>query len=147
MSSENVELIRAVLPREIDIAQIFASDNPVAALVGDADVVAPDLEVEFAGSLSGAPALQYEGLEGLLAGWREWLTPWESYLLDVEDVLDAGDRVVTLARVRAKTSRHGVEIEHRPAAVWTLRDGKLTAVHFFLERAEALAFAGLPPHN
>ena len=144
MSSENVELIRAALPEDVDIAEIFASDDPVAAFIGDADIVAPDLEVEFAASHSGVPALHYQGLEGLLEGWRDWLTPWGTYQLEVEDMLDAGDRVVTLVRVRAKTSRHGVEVEHRPAAVWTLRDGKLTAVHFFLERADALAFAGLP---
>jgi hypothetical protein len=143
MTSENVELIRAALPEEIDVVKVLASDDPVAALIGDADIVAPDLEVRWAGSQSGAPALHYEGLEGLLEGWRDWLIPWESYLLEVEDVIDAGDRVVTLVRVRAKTNRHGVEVEHRPAAVWTLRDGKLAAVHFFLDRDEARKFAGI----
>jgi ketosteroid isomerase-like protein len=147
MSAENVELIRATFPQEIDIAEIFASDDPVRGFIGNVGAVAEDLEVEFGGSASGALGQRYQGLEGLVAGWRDWLTPWESYLLEVEDVLDAGDQVVTLVRVRAKTSRHGVEVEHRPAAVWTLRDGKLTAVRFFLERTEALAFAGLPPHN
>jgi ketosteroid isomerase-like protein len=44
--------------------------------------------------------------------------------------------------VRARTSRDGVEITHNPAAVWTVADGKLVAVVFFLDRDDALEFAG-----
>jgi ketosteroid isomerase-like protein len=36
-----------------------------------------------------------------------------------------------------------VDIEHRPAAVWTFRDGKVHAVHFYLDRQEALKAVGL----
>src|SRR5215213_8480481 len=113
--SANVELVKTVLPAEIDVARVFQSEDPLAMLIANADVLSPDLEIEWAGSHAGAPALHYKGPEGLLEGWRDWLIPWESYMLETEDVLDAGDHVVSLVRVRAKTSRHGVEIEHRPA--------------------------------
>jgi ketosteroid isomerase-like protein len=89
--------------------------------------------------------LSYRGIEGLIEGWRDWLTPWESYRLEVEEFIDAGDQVLELVRVRARTSRHGVDVEHRPAAVWTVEDGVVVAVHFFLERPEAFGFAGLTP--
>ena len=145
MPVTNVELVKAALPEEVDLVEAMASDDPVAALIGNADNVAPDLEVAFGGSQSGAPALHYEGLEGLVKGWRDWIEPYESYRLGVEEVIDAGAGVLTLVRVVARTSRHGVEIEHRPAAVWTIEDGKLTAAHFFLERADAFEFAGLAP--
>jgi ketosteroid isomerase-like protein len=36
-----------------------------------------------------------------------------------------------------------VEVEHRPAAVWTVDDGQVTAVTFFLDRDEAFEFAGI----
>ena len=101
------------------------------------------LEVAFAATRSGGPGLGFRGIEGLIEGWRDWLTPWESYVITVEDFVEAGDNVVMLARIRARTSRDGVVLEHKPAAVWTVADGKVSAVTFFLERDEALEFAGI----
>jgi ketosteroid isomerase-like protein len=143
MSVENVELIKAVLPEESDLVEVVASDDPVGVFVGDASMVAPDLEVEFAGTQSGAPALHYRGLEGLVEGWRDWLTPWDSYRIRFEEFFDAGDKVLVYATVNARTARDGVTVEHKPAAVWTIRDRKTVAVCFFLERDEALKFAGI----
>jgi ketosteroid isomerase-like protein len=37
---------------------------------------------------------------------------------DVEEMIDAGDRVVSLVRQRGTTATGGVEIEQRAAAVW-----------------------------
>jgi ketosteroid isomerase-like protein len=143
MSAKNVELVRRLLPEESDLVEVLASDDPVAALTGDPDLSLPDLEVEFAGTQSGAPGLHYRGLEGLVEGWRDWLVPWASYRLRIDEYIDAGDKVVLLVSVRARTSRDGVAFEHQAAAVWTLRDGSPVAVHFFLEQEEALRFAGV----
>lgn len=143
MSSENVELLKATFPEEVDLVQVFDSDDPIAAMVGDADLVAPDLDVDVATTRSGAPALHFEGLGGLEEWWREWLVPWDAYNLSFDEFIDAGDKVITFVTVHARTGRHGVAVEHRPAAVWTVSGGKLTAVSFFLERDEALKFAGI----
>ena len=94
-------------------------------------------------SQAGGAGFEGRGIEGLIEGWRDWLIPWESYVITVEDFVEAGSNVVMLARIRARTSRDGVELEHKPAAVWTVTDGKVTAVTFFLERDEALEFAGI----
>ncbi len=145
MSAANVELIKRVFPGNIDVAEVLASDDPASAFIGDLSVIAPDLVVEFSGGISGGPPVRYQGLVGLIEGWRDWLTPWETYRLEPEDYIDAGDRVITLARVRGRTSRHGVELEHNPAAVWTLEDGWVTEARFFLERPSAFEFAGLTP--
>jgi hypothetical protein len=141
MSAENVELVRRILPEDADLVEIIGSDDPVAALTGDPSFDIPDLEVEFAGSQSGAPALNYRGLEGLVEGWREWLLPWASYRLRVDDVIDAGDKVLQLVTVHARTSRDGVDIVHHPAAVWVIRGSVPVSVHFFLEQDLAREFA------
>jgi len=143
MSAANVDLIRGTVPRESDLVEVFASDDAAAAFLSNPDVVDPDVEVVFAGTPSGAPGVRYRGIDGLLEGWRDWLLPWQSYRLEVEDCVDAGDRVLMLVRVRARTSRHDVELVHHSAAVWTVQDGMVIAVHFFLERAQAYQFAGL----
>jgi ketosteroid isomerase-like protein len=149
MSTENVELIRSILPEEIDLVQAITSDDPVGVIFRNTDAVAPNLEVKFASTQSGALPTDYRGLDGLTEGWRDWLEPWDSYRIRFNEFIDARDKVLVFADVHARTSRHGVEVEHNPAAVWTIRDGMLIAVTFFLERDQALKFAGIdwPEHN
>jgi hypothetical protein len=40
------------------------------------------------------------------------------------------NQVVVLAHVRARTRRDGVEMEHSPAAVYTLRDALVCRIEF-----------------
>jgi len=51
--------------------------------------------------------------------------------------------VVSLVRQTGRTKTGGVEIEAAAAAVWTIRDGKLTRVEFHLDQEAALRAAGL----
>jgi ketosteroid isomerase-like protein len=143
VSKDNVELIRAIVPREIDLVEVLKSDDPVAGFIGSPDAVSPDVEVTFAASHSGGPGLIFHGLDGLIEGWRDWLMPWESYRFEVEDLIGAGDNVVQTVRVAARTERHRVEVEHRPAAVWTIEGGSIVAIRFYLEHDQAFEYAGL----
>jgi ketosteroid isomerase-like protein len=139
----NVEVIGRIFPAEADLAAVMRSDDPVAALGTDPEAIAPGMEVRFAASQAGADGFEGRGIEGLIEGWRDWLIAWESYVLTVEQVIEAGDKVLMLVRVRARTSRDSVELEHNPAAVWTVTDGQATAVTFFLQREDAFQFAGI----
>ena len=145
MSARNIDLVKRVFPAEADLAVVMRSDEAIAAFVADPAALAPDLEVTFAAGQVGALGFQGRGVEGLIEGWQDWMIPWETYSLTIEEYIEAGDKVVTLVRVKARTSRDSVELEHRPAAVWTVRGDKVTAVTFFLDRNEALEFAGLEP--
>ena len=119
---------------------MLRSDNPLP--FRNPDLVDPDLSVTFSGG-AGGPPTHFEGIAGLLEGWLDWLEAWDSYVIRFEEALDAGDKVVSFATVKARTSRYDVAVEHTPAAVWTVRDGKLSAVYFFLEREDALEYAGV----
>ena len=142
MSEQNLELVRAVQPSGVDLAEVFAGD-PSAVIDGMASVLGPSFECAFiANESSGFPTLSYSGAEGFVAGWREWLSPWESYRIDADEFIDAGDQVVVLARVQARTRRGGVEMEHAPGAVWTIENGRVRRVEFYLERSRALEVAG-----
>ncbi len=142
VSITEVELVQSIWPREADMVELVAAMPEFV----DArpEVFDPDVEVRFYpdepaefGALS--------GVEGLTTAWREWLEPWESYRYVVEDYVDAGDgTVVVLVHVRARTRRDGVLVEHSPAALCRVRDGRLAQVGFYLDRAEALAAAGEP---
>jgi ketosteroid isomerase-like protein len=143
MPGRNVELISEVFPQKVDVAEVMRSDDPVGALVRRPDVLVPDVEVRFEARATGGPGLSYRGIDGLIEGWRDWLTPWESFRLEVEELVDAGENVVMTARVVARTERHGVELEHRPAAVWTIEHGRIVAIRFYLEHDQAFEYAGL----
>lgn len=146
MSRENVDLVKALQPARVDLVEGLAEADAGGDFLtpnAPADSFADDFEVEWVAS-SSTQRPHYRGLAGMIEGWRDWLTPWASYRIDAEDFLDAGDEVVVLVHVRAKTSRDGVVMEHSPAAVWTIEDGKVIRIRFFLERDIALVAAGLP---
>jgi ketosteroid isomerase-like protein len=147
MSQENVEVVKRVQASGVDLAELFRAStvpNPSASEI-DLTAFESDFETEFIargaiGSLQPTTSL---GLQGFVEGWRDWLEPWESYYIEAEEFIDAGDEVVSLTRVRAQTTRDAVAVEHRPGAVWSLREGKIVRVRFFLDRHEALEAAGL----
>ena len=144
MSQENVELVRAIWPSEVDVVQLVQlveeGELPADVVAG----VASDLEVAFIAQGPQGSETSYRGVEGLGEGWRDWLEPYQSYWLEVEDFIDAGeDEVLMPARVKAVTRRDGVLIEHSPAAICAVRDRKIARVTFYLDRSEALEAVGL----
>jgi ketosteroid isomerase-like protein len=143
MSRENLELVRASWPREaVDVVPLMADAGSLADSFG---ALSEEVEVEFVANSPGVPDVSYRGAQGLADGWRDWLAPYESYRLAAEEVIDAGDDVLVLARVRARTHRDGVVIEHAPAAVCTVRDGQIVRARFYLDREQAMEAVGLRP--
>lgn len=138
-SDSPLQLAEALLPREIDMVEFVGSGGALPAEV--ASRIAPDLEVEFLPPALGG-RLAGEGLPGLIEGWREWLEPYESYVVTTEHLEEVGDdQVLMYVRVRARTHRDGVTVEHTPAAIATIRDGILVRMRFYLERDLASADA------
>jgi ketosteroid isomerase-like protein len=138
-SREAIELAEALFPREIDMVEFARSGSGLTPeLIGR---IAPDFQFEFLPKVLG-PGISGEGLAGLIEGWREWLEPYESYVITIEGFEELGEEEVLIAvRVRARTHRDGVLVEHTPASVATIRDGTLVRIRFYLDRDEARADA------
>ena len=73
----------------------------------------------------------------------EWTEPFENWSLDLEEVFDAGDQVVTFIRQHANAKHGGPEVEMRLAQVWTFREGLIARMEMYANRDEALEAAGL----
>ena len=91
--------------------------------------------------------VEYRGVAGMIEGWRDWLSPYESFRLEVEDLIESEDVLVTCVRQFGTPVGGGPELDAAGAAVWWLRDGRLVRVEFNLNREAALRSAGLDPQS
>lgn len=103
---------------------------------------APEFSVAF--MTPSGPPTEYRGFQGLVEGWRDWLAPWASYEVQVDELVDAGDCVLANVVLRGETQRDAVQIEEPAAAVIKIAGGRITRIEFHLDRREARAAAGLP---
>lgn len=79
-------------------------------------------------------------------GMRKWVRDrydaWETIEDDCQELIDAGDHVITFVITRGRGRSSGAEVALRHYGVWTLRDGKIVRVSWFQTREEALQAAG-----
>src|SRR5687767_3415267 len=85
-----------------------------------------------------APGAQsYRGPDGLRRAIENWFESWEWMRVEVEDMQEAGDRVMATFHQTAQGRGSAVEVELRSFNVWRFSDGKLTEIHLFTDREPA----------
>jgi ketosteroid isomerase-like protein len=85
----------------------------------------------------------YEGHDGIRRFYREVREVWEEFRWEPEELHESGDRVVALLHSSGRGRASGLEIDRHVAMVWTLREGRASALQFYLDPGEALKAAGL----
>jgi hypothetical protein len=85
----------------------------------------------------------YRGIDAVKAFARDFLGSWETYSLEEQRVIEAGETVVVLAHARAEGKASRVTLDAPIAYVHTVRDGKLARTRVFLDHGEALQAVGL----
>jgi ketosteroid isomerase-like protein len=143
MSEENVELVRSALPRPgTDLITMFKDDSDGGELMQMGRVLDPDfVSVKH---FPGAEPDVARGLHGLRAGWLDWLAPWASYRAEIEELIDLGDRVVSVLCDYARREPGAPEVALKSAAVWTVSEGRIVRAEFYTGgRDEALKAVGL----
>jgi hypothetical protein len=85
----------------------------------------------------------YHGLEGLRSLWLEWLAPWASYRVEVDEVFDLGDRVLLLAHDYGRRAETDVEVMSGNSALFVLEDGLIVRVGLFVSHDDGRRAAGL----
>jgi ketosteroid isomerase-like protein len=135
MSHENVEVVRRVYDAAArrDSATVFALYHP---------------DVELDASRVGIPGVAGKagvsrGHEGLRTFFQEWHEAWGEIEYSYEELIQAGEQVISIVSRHARGRASGIEVEGSFALLWTLRDGKVARVVWFLTRADALEAAGL----
>jgi ketosteroid isomerase-like protein len=74
---------------------------------------------------------------------RDLLASWESFVMEGEDFVDAGDSVVVQIRQRGVGVSSGVVTEVRYFQVWTFRGDAIIRIESIREREQALEAVGL----
>ena len=142
MSQKNVDLVMALQPGpDVDLVPRVRDDAVSAAWQ---EAVAPYFHADFesAHRLLGAERT-YTGLDGLRESWRDWLAPWATYRVEVEEAIDCGDRVLMLVYDFGRREASASEVKSVNAAIWTIRDGKVARAEFYADRARAFRDVGL----
>jgi ketosteroid isomerase-like protein len=91
----------------------------------------------------------WTGAAGLATAWRDFMSAWDDYRIEVEACRELDqERVLVLTRRSGRGKTSGLEIGREAATgatVWHVRDGKVTRQVTYWDRAHALADLGLPP--
>ena len=129
MSQENVEIVGRVFDAYLsgDFETAFALIDP---------------EVEFDVSIRPEGKV-YRGHEGVAEALRTWTGTWEAFRMEVEELIDAGEHVISVERQSGRGRGSGLPLSQTYFSVFTLARGKITRIVWFQSRAEAFEAAGL----
>ncbi len=132
ISQKNVEVVRRVY------AAVARGDTAAVLALYDPDV---EWDVSHLPLMSASP---YRGHEGLRRWFREWYEAWESLEEDCEELIEAGDQVVSITTAHGRGRASGLQVDwERRAGVWAIRDGRVIRGVWFTTRKEALVAVGL----
>lgn len=131
MSQENVELVRR-------LNDCWSRQD----WEGVAELCAPDIEQH--GTVGGIDEGRVVvGASEIRRDYENVDATWEEHRIEPEEFIDAGDRVVVLLREFQRGKQSGIELEVDTALVVDVRDGRVTRVQGYMDRAAALESAGL----
>jgi ketosteroid isomerase-like protein len=83
------------------------------------------------------------GLDGAMRIRNGWIDAWAEHRADIEEMLDGGDDVFVSALLTGRGKASGVAVEVRLYGHVKVRDGKVSYVFEYEDRAEALEAAGV----
>jgi ketosteroid isomerase-like protein len=130
MSQETVELARQCF----DAWSSWVFEDIAAFYARDAEIISPSSEMF---------GRTYRGHEGLRLYIDHFVAAFEPPSFELEEIVDAGERVITVAVCRTRGSESGVAVSQRTATVCTIRDGLIRREVIYLNRNDALESVGL----
>ena len=125
MSKQNVDLVRRLLAafNERDMTTIRSGLHP-------------DVELQTI----------VEAQHGH-AGAADWIaradSVFDSFEMEVEEIIDAGDSVLVVERQRGRGKGSGVLLDQQMYSLFALQDGQILRAKWFMDRDQAFTVAGI----
>jgi ketosteroid isomerase-like protein len=101
---------------------------------GFAEYIAPDVIFRSPATM-GKPVHGHDGVRGLLSDILSTVSDWS---IELEELIESGDRVFVRERQRALGRKSGVPLDVTYYAAFLVRDGLITEGFWFDNRADAL---------
>jgi ketosteroid isomerase-like protein len=77
----------------------------------------------------------YRGADSVRAALVSFMTEWENFGFEIEDVIEADyGRVLTLVRLTGRGRRSGIPLDFRETTNSTIREGKVAHVREYYDR-------------
>jgi len=86
----------------------------------------------------------FYGQAGLRAALEEIESDWEGLSYELLDVVELGERVLVLLRMRARVRDTQAELDAQVAHVWEFRDGRAVRWDVYADHASALKAISAP---
>jgi uncharacterized protein len=128
MSQQNVEVVRRMY-------EAFRRGDAEAAL----DSLDSDVVMDATHRVDGRIGRGHDQVSSIL---REWLGTWEEWSEEIEEVRDLGDVVLVVSSQHGRGRGSGVEMEHRFAMLYEVRNDKVVRWTIYNDREQALEAAG-----
>jgi ketosteroid isomerase-like protein len=128
MSRQNIEGLRQAYERFNASGRL-----PLSALTDDFVQSTPN-EV---------PGDVLHGRDAWAAQARDLTDTFDEFRVEIEDIIDLGERVLVFLRFRGRARSSGIPLDAPLAHVWTFRGDKVAAQHVYHDRVEALEAVGL----
>jgi ketosteroid isomerase-like protein len=132
MSSENVEIVRRAF-------EAWNAGEPEAAV----ELLDPDIAWHLPPNFPDAEG--WRGRAAVVEGLASVTGSWDEFRVEVQELIEAGDRVVALVRFHGRAAITGLDLGgvSVDGQVWTLRDGKAVDVQMYNGTDGALEAVGL----
>ena len=143
MSQENVEMVRGMWEpfKGVDLTAVDWDDEAIREM--SERFWSPEVELRW--SRSGPEARVYQGRDGVIQAFREWVEPFREYYIEPLDFIEQEDRVIIPQRHRGIGSTSGVSVEDEFTHVYEVRNHMIMRVDEYDTLDEALEAAGPSP--
>jgi ketosteroid isomerase-like protein len=112
----------------------------VAAVLGTFD---PAIDWREADSFLYADGNPYLGPQKVAGVFQRLVGDMDGFTLQLNNIIDGGDTVVTEGRYRATMRKTGTPVDAQFAHVWQLRDGKVVRFQQYTDTKQWAAAAGV----
>ena len=143
MSQESVELIRGLWEpfKGADLTVIDWDDEAIREMTER--YWSPEIELRW--SRNAPEARVYQGREGVIQAFREWVEPFSEYYSEPLDFIEVGDRLVVPNRQSGTGGTSGIPVEFEFTWVYEIRDSQITRIDEYDTLEQALEAARTRP--
>jgi ketosteroid isomerase-like protein len=85
---------------------------------------------------------EFRGREAVRGFLQDFLAEWQQFHQEIEEIVEAGDRIAVLIHLTAVGRGSGVQADTRYGHVWTMRGGKGIRVDGYRDQQAALRSLG-----